>query len=75
MVRLYKDPEGERVFTAHEEALHVATVQLQGAPQSPVPQLQESEVDLLKKRVQQMEGIIKEYMVTATNHCIQLYWP
>ena len=57
MVRLYKDPKGERVFTAHEEAMQVTTAL--GGPQAQV----ENEGDLLKRKVQQMEDIIKEYKV------------
>lgn len=59
MVRLYKDPDGENVFTAHEEAMQV-TIVLGVGPQ---PQLGENELDCLKKKVQQMKDIITEYKV------------
>ena len=71
MVRLYKDPEGEHVFTAHDEAMQVTTAL--GGPQASSPQLPENEVDLLKRKVQQMEDIIKEYKVIKTNIALQLH--
>ena len=61
MVRLYKDPEGEGVFTAHEEAMQVTTVL--GVSQ---PQLSDNESDSLKKKVKQLEDIIVEYKVLCT---------
>ena len=62
MVRLYKDPEGERVFTAHEEAMQITNVK--GGPREQGPSQQgENEIDLLRRKVQQMEDIIKEYKV------------
>lgn len=69
MVRLYKDPEGEHVFTAHEEAMQITTAL--GGPQAPPPQLPENDIDLLKGKVQQMEDIIKEYKVAKTNCALQ----
>ena len=61
MVRLYKDPEGEHVFTAHEEAMQITTAL--GVPQAMPSQLPENDTDLLKRKVQKMEEIIKEYKV------------
>ena len=61
MVRLYKDPEGEHVFTAHDEAMQITTAL--GVPQATPSQLPENDTDSLKRRVQQMEEIIKEYKV------------
>jgi hypothetical protein len=61
MLRLYKDPKGEHVFTAHEEAMQITTAL--GGPQATPPQLPENDLDLLKRKIQQMEEIIKEYKV------------
>ena len=68
MVRLYKDPDGEHVFTAHEEAMQMTTAL--GGPQQAIvtPQLPDDDnIDLLKKKIQQMEDTIKEYKVVKTN--------
>ena len=57
MVRLYKDPNGETVFTAHEEALQITTA-LGG-------QLGEvsSEINSLRKTIKQLEDTIVAYKV------------
>ena len=68
MVRLYRDPDGEHVFTAHEEAMQMTTAL--GGPQqaTATPQLPDDDsIDLLKRKIQQMEDIIKEYKVAKTN--------
>ena len=66
MVRLYKDPGGEHVFTAHDEAIQITTAL--GGPQAPPSQLPENDIDSLKRKVQQMEDIIKEYKVAKTTY-------
>ena len=55
MIRLYKDPNGETVFTAHEEALQITTAL--GDPQL------NSELNSLRKTIKQMEATITEYKV------------
>lgn len=65
MVGLYRDPEGETVFTAHEEALQV-TAALRAAPQANLQagdEIQSSQASLAKK-VQHLEKIIAEYKVS-----------
>ena len=59
MVRLFKDPNGETVFTAHEEALQITTV-IGGHH----PQFNE-EVASLRKKIKQLEDTIMEYKVTT----------
>ena len=56
MVRLYKDPKGETVFTAHEEALQIATALHRDPPSN-------SEVNSLRRRIKQLEATITEYKV------------
>ena len=60
MVRLYRDPEGETIFTAHEEALQITAVL--GGPQAQ-PNECSHELDTLKKKVKQLEDNIVEYKV------------
>ena len=55
MIRLYKDPNGETVFTAHEEALQITTVL--GDPQL------NNELNSLRKKIKQLESTITEYKV------------
>jgi hypothetical protein len=55
MIRLYKDPNGETVFTAHEEALQITTAL--GDPQL------NNELNSLRKTVKQLESTITEYKV------------
>ena len=63
MLRLYKDPEGTTVFSAHEEVSAVpVNSTVQGGNQDLVGDLQE-ENDNLKKKVKQLEDTITEYQV------------
>ena len=55
MIRLYKDPNGETVFTAHEEALQITTA-LGDAQLN-------SELNSLRKTIKQLEATITEYKV------------
>lgn len=55
MIRLYKDPKGETVFTAHEEALQITTAL--GDPQL------NNELNSLRKTIKQLESTITEYKV------------
>lgn len=55
MIRLYKDPNGETVFTAHEEALQITTAL--GDPQL------NNELNSLKRTIKQLEATITEYKV------------
>ena len=57
MVRLYKDPNGETVFTAHEEVLQITTAIAQGG------QLNQLEVADLRKHIKKLEDTIAEYNV------------
>ena len=60
MVRLYKDPKGETVFTAHEEALQITTAL--GGAQSQFGELS-NELNSLRKTIKQLEDTIVEYKV------------
>lgn len=66
MLGVLKDPQGETVFTAHEEALQVI---------SALGELPDSEFVRLRKKVQEMESAIVAYKVSKQNsyglhHCI-----
>lgn len=61
MVGLFKDPNGETVFTAHEGALQITTV-IGGHH----PQLDE-ELASLRKKIKQLEDTIVEYKVITIN--------
>ena len=56
---LCKDPDGQGVFSAHEEAMQVTTA-LGGPQQS---QIGENENDHLRMRVKQLENVIIKYKV------------
>lgn len=60
MVRLYKDPGGDKVFTAHEDAAQVTAVLPPAAAQS---QAGESDIDHLNRKIERLESTIAEYMV------------
>lgn len=62
MVMLYKDPNGEKVFSDNEEKMKQVTTMLEGTP------LGESEIDSLKAKIKHLEGVIDEYQV-----CIHEY--
>lgn len=57
MVMLYKDPSGERVFSANEGEGRQVTM-LDGTPLD-----SENDVDGLKKKVKRLETMINEYKV------------
>ena len=57
MIRLYRDPNGETVFTAHEEALQITTAL--GDPQL------NSELNSLRRTIKQLEDTITEYKVDS----------
>ena len=57
MVLLYKDPNGERVFSDNEEERRQITM-LDGTPLG-----SENGVDGLKKKVKQLETMVTEYKV------------
>ena len=76
MVRLYRDPEGENVFTAHDEAMQV-TGALGGAPQAH-SQVGENDIESsqvhLKKKIENLEEIVTEYKVSFYIYrCIFLF--
>ena len=60
MVRLYKDPEGDNVFSGREDPGQVTAVLSPTGVQS---QIGEKDIDRLNKKIGQMENIIAEYMV------------
>ena len=65
MLSLYKDPEGNIVFSAHEEASASAVrinSTIPGGSQAQLGALQE-ENDDLKKKIKQLEEAITEYQV------------
>ena len=65
MVRLFKDPNGETVFTAHEEALQITTVI--GGHHSQ----HNEELVSLRKKLKQLEATIVEYKVyNHQKHCV-----
>ena len=64
MLSLYKDPDGEGVFSAHDDPGQVTIAHgIQGGPPAQQSDLQE-ENDSLRKRVKQLEDAISEYQVT-----------
>lgn len=65
MLSLYKDPEGNTVFSAHEEASASAVrinSTIPGGTQAQLGILQE-ENNVLKKKIKQLEETITEYQV------------
>ena len=64
MVSLYKDPEGDKVFTAHNKTLEIHTVP------SCLKLDTESEVDTLKQKIRQLEDQLKEHVVSTTVVCL-----
>lgn len=66
MLSLHKDPEGNTVFSAHEEASANAAAHInstiQGGIQTQICDLQEENKDL-KKKVKQLEETIIAYQV------------
>ena len=61
MVILYKDPNGERVFSDNEEEVrHVTKLTLNGTQLNG-----ESETDILQKKIKHLETMISEYQVCA----------
>ena len=63
MLSLYKDPDGEGVFSARDDPGQVTTVHgIQGGPPAQQSDLQE-ENDSLRKRVKLLEDAISEYQV------------
>ena len=63
MLSLYKDPDGEGVFSARDDPGQVTTVHgIQRGPPAQKSDLQE-ENDSLRKRVKQLEDAISEYQV------------
>lgn len=58
MVRLYNDPEGETVFTAHEEAYQVHN----SLPH--ISQTWHEELASLKRKVEELKDTVVEYKVT-----------
>ena len=64
MLILYKDPDGEGVFSAHDDPVQATTVL--GGPPAQCSELQE-ENDNLRKKVKQLEDTISEYQVIKHN--------
>lgn len=62
MVTLYRDPDGDTVFTAHNNALEIQTI---SASQHATKLDTESDVDVLKQRIKVLEDQLK---ATATVH-------
>ena len=65
MLSLYKDPDGEGVFSAHDDPGQITTVHVAGGPPAQRSDLQE-ENDSLRKRIKQLEDAISEYQVNHT---------
>ena len=66
MLSLYKDPDGEGVFSAHDDPGKITTVHVPGGPPAQQSDLQ-VENDSLRKRVKQLEDAISEYQVNHTS--------
>lgn len=63
MLSLYKNPDGEGVFSARDDPGQVTTAHgIQGGPPAQKSDIQE-ENDSLRKRVKQLEDAIMEYQV------------
>ena len=62
MVSLYKDPDGDKVFIAHNKTLEIHSVP------SCLKLDTESEVDALKQKIRQLEDQLKEYVVSITEY-------
>ena len=64
MLSLYKDPDGEGVFSAHDDPGQVITIvhMAQGGPPAQQSELQQENSNL-RKRVKQLEDAISEYQV------------
>lgn len=64
MLSLYKDPDGEGVFSAHDDPGQVITTVhvAQGGPPAQQSELQQENSNL-RKRVKQLEDAISEYQV------------
>ena len=64
MVMLYKDPNGEKVFSDNEEEVRQATTKLSGTPVSG-----ENETDILRKKIKHLETMMSEYQVCKSSSC------
>ena len=58
MVSLWKDPEGKKVFSAHEAAMQITML---AVPHSSTQV--DQEVDNLRQKVKQLEDAVEEYKV------------
>ena len=67
---LYKDPNGEKVFSDNEGEVRQAT-KLSGTPLSG-----ESETDILQKKIKHLETMMSEYQVckSSTNSAVNALW-
>ena len=59
MVSLWKDPEGKRVFSAHEAAMKITML----AESHSLTQVDQLEVDALRQTVKQLKDAVEEYKV------------
>ena len=62
MVWLYKDPEGDEIFSGREDPGQVTVVLAPTGIQSQIGE-KDITIDHLNKKIGQMENIIAEYMV------------
>lgn len=58
MVSLFKDPEGEKIFTAHVEALQGTTT---------LGRLINDDLLSMKRKLKQMEDVTEEYKVNNSS--------
>ena len=63
MVRLYKDPDGTTVFTAHENAIHVPDTTSAVTTVQGTHHLLDGENNHLRKRVKELENVLVAYKV------------
>lgn len=61
MLGLCKDPDGQGVFSVHEEAMQISTVTVLGGSQK--VRIDENENDQLKMRIKQLENLLVKYEV------------
>ena len=69
MLWLYQDPEGDKVFSDHEDPGQVTAAL---SPTGALSQVGDSDVDHLNKKIGRMENIIAEYKVATSCHAQQL---
>ena len=73
MVRLYRDPDGTTVFTAHENAMRITT-STAAVLDTYHNTMFDGEINGLRKRVKELENVIVAYKVTILFILELLLW-